>query len=537
MYIDVVPNRNSPPAILLRESYRQAGRVKKRTLANLSKLPQETVERIRSALTGQPLALEEAVCGAIYGVLFTLNELAKQLGLYSAVGQSRVAVLAMFLVLSRVAHQGSRLGAVRWARDHAVNAVLGLNYFDEEDLYEALEWIASQQEAIEDKLYETYVQQTGQTPVLILYDVTSSYLEGDQNELAAYGYNRDGKQGKKQIVIGLLTAKDGEPLSIQVFEGNTADTQTVEAQVDKLVRRFKVKNIVFVGDRGMIKAKGKHDLGRAYFKYITALTDPQIRKLLRQQVIQPDLFDEHVVEVSHEGKRLILRCDPVTQRKERYRREDKLQRLKAQVSECNAFVERSKRADPKSGLTNLQAWSKRHKIASFVELKLNGRRIECLIDAEAKKEDELLDGCYCIESDVPEAQLTKDEVHDRYKDLQHVERDFRNLKTACLEVRPIFVRKEQRTRGHIFISMLSLKIVRLMEKRLKQVFGPTTDNTQAETVESSLLALSRLCLHHYQIDGQTLSVIPRLDSRQEQILAALQVKIKAPDSLKPVCTQ
>jgi transposase len=528
MYIDVVPNRNSPPAILLRECYRKEGKVKKRTLANLSKLPQETIERIRGVLTGQTMALEEAVCGAIYGVLFTLNELARQLGLYKALGQSRVAALAIFLILSRVAHQGSRLSAVRWARDHAVKEVLGLSYFDEEDLYEALEWVASQQEAIEDKLYETYVQQTGQTPVLILYDVTSSYLEGDQNELAAYGDNRDGKKAKKQIVIGLLTAKDGEPLSIEVFEGNTSDSETVESQVDKLVHRFKVKTIVFVGDRGMVKAEGKKYLKSAYFKYITALTDPQIRKLMRHKVIQADLFDDQVVEVTYEGKRLILRCDPTTQRKERYRREDKIQRLKEQVRERNTFLEQSKRAQPTCGLTKLQEWSKRHKIASFVELKLKGRKIECFIDEEAKKEDELLDGCYCIESDVKEAHLNKDEVHDRYKDLQKVERDFRNLKTACLEVRPIFVRKEKRTRGPIFISMLSLKIVRLMEKRLKQVFGTTEENAQAETVESSLMALSRLCLHHYQVDGQQIPALPRLDSRQEKILGAFQVKIKAP---------
>ncbi len=528
MYIDAVPNRNSPPAILLRECYREAGTVKKRTLANLSKLPQETIKQIRAALRGQSMVIEEAVCGAIYGVLFVLNELAKQLGLYSALGQSRMASLAIFLVLTRIAHQGSRLGAVRWARDHAVTEVLGLNYFDEEDLYEALEWIASQQAAIEDKLYKTYVKQTGQTSVLILYDVTSSYLEGEQNELAAYGYNRDGKKGKKQIVIGLLTATDGEPLSIEVFEGNTCDSETVESQVDKLVDRFKVNNIVFVGDRGMVKAEGKKYLKSAYFKYITALTDPQIRNLMRQKVIEPDLFDEQVVEVSYEGKRLILRCDPTTQRKERYRREDKIQRLKAQVAERNTFVEQSKRAKPKAGLTNLQEWSKRHKIASFVELKLNGRKIECIIDAEAKKEDQLLDGCYCIESDVKKEHLNKDEVHDRYKDLQEVERDFRKLKTACLEVRPIFVRKDKRTRGHVFISMLSLKIVRLMEKRLKQVFGTTDENTQSETIESALMALSRLSLHHYQVDGQQIPMLPRLDSRQEQILSALQVKIKAP---------
>ena len=205
MYIDTVPNRKSPPAILLRESYRENGRVKKRTLANLSKLPTEVIELIRRALAGPVKVVGESVSGAIFGVLFALNELAQQCGLRHALGGSRLASLTLFLVLARIAHQGSRLSAVRWARDHAVKAVLGLGRFDEDDLYEALEWAASEQEAIEQRLYRDYVKRTGQTPALVLYDVTSSYLEGEHNELGDYGYNRDGKKGKKQIVIGLCT--------------------------------------------------------------------------------------------------------------------------------------------------------------------------------------------------------------------------------------------------------------------------------------------------------------------------------------------
>ena len=202
MYIDVVPNRTSPPAILLRESYRDQGRVKKRTLANLSKLPAEVIERIRQALVAPTAAATEAVCGAIFGTLFVLQTVARQCGLVRALGSSRMAQLTLFLVLARIAHQGSRLSAVRWARDHAVQAVLGLNAFDEDDLYEALDWGATQQAAIEQRLYQDYVRRVGQPPTLVLYDVTSSYLEGECNELADYGYNRDGKKGKKQIGLG-----------------------------------------------------------------------------------------------------------------------------------------------------------------------------------------------------------------------------------------------------------------------------------------------------------------------------------------------
>ncbi len=209
MYIDTIPNRSSPPAILLRESYRENGKVKKRTLANLSKLPTEAIERIRQALSAPMAAATEAVCGAVFGVLFVLNALAQQCGLARALGTSRLAKLALFLVLARIAHQGSRLSAVRWARDHAVKAVLGVNRFDEDDLYEALDWVDAHQEVIEQRLYQDYVKRVGQIPTLVLYDVTSSYFEGECNELGEFGYNRDGKKGKKQIVIGLLTAHDG----------------------------------------------------------------------------------------------------------------------------------------------------------------------------------------------------------------------------------------------------------------------------------------------------------------------------------------
>ncbi len=291
------------------------------------------------------------------------------------------------------------------------------------------------------------MRRTGETPALMLYDVSSSYLEGEQNELGAYGYHRDGKKGKPQIVIGLLTAKDGEPLSVEVFEGNRTDPQTLGSQVEKLTERFHVKEVVLVGNRGMIKAQGKERLNQAHLKYITALTDPQIRKLIKQDVLQPDLFDEHVVEVHHQGKRLVLRCDPATQRKERHRREDKLQRLRGLIEERNGFVAQSPRTKPEAGLKNLQGWARRHKIAGWVHLTLNGRTLELQIDAQAKQDAELLDGCYCIESDVPSADLTKDEIHDRYKDLQTVERNFRRLKTGFLEVRPISVRKAPERAG------------------------------------------------------------------------------------------
>lgn len=528
MYIDTVPNRNSPPAILLRESYREQGKVRKRTLANLSKLPAEVIALIRQALAGPVHLVTESLSGTIFGVLFALNALAQQCGLPRALGRSRLASLTLFLVLARIAHQGSRLSATRWARDHAVEAVLGLGSFDEEDLYAALDWAAEQQALIEQRLYREYVKRSGQPPALVLYDVTSSYFEGEHNELGEYGYNRDGKKGKKQIVIGLLTASDGEPLSVEVFRGNTTDPQSIGAQIGKLASRFAVREVVLVGDRGMVKAKGKEQLQQAHFRYISALTSPQMRKLINEKVIQPGLFDEQVVEVTHGDRRLVLRRDPATQRKEQHRRDDKLRRLQEAVAARNAFVAQSARARPEAGLRQLRQWASQHKVGGFVELTLHERAIELRIDEQAKADAALLDGCYCIETDVPAEHLRTQEVHDRYKDLQDVERNFRRLKTAFLEVRPIFVRKEQRTRGHVFIAMLALKVLRLMEQRLGASFATTDTNPEAENPESALAALSRLCLLHYTVGDQQILGLPRADARQQKILDALKIKLTAP---------
>ena len=254
MYIATVPNRSSPPALLLRESFRENGKVKNRTLANLSHWPAARIEVFRRLLGGE---IDQATdlspgpqLGRVFGLLLALKQIADALGLGAALGHRRLAKLGLFLVLARVAHQGSRLSAVRWAEDQAVAEVLGLGAFDEDDLYAALDDLAGRQEKIEKALYRRYVARRGQPPRLFLYDVTSSYLEGEKNELGAYGYNRDGKRGKLQVVIGLLADEAGEPLAVRVFAGNRNDPTTVGEQIQILQQQFQVEELVFVGDRG-----------------------------------------------------------------------------------------------------------------------------------------------------------------------------------------------------------------------------------------------------------------------------------------------
>lgn len=528
MYIAAIPNRSSPPAILLRESFRHQGKVKSRTLANLSDWAPSRIEALRKALHGDfdNLAVSDPTVGTVFGLLHALKHVAEDLGITAALGKSRLGKLALLIVLVRLAHQGSRLSSVRWAENHAVTEVLGVNRFDEDDLYAALDDLCARQEQIERKLYERYLRLRGAPPSLVLYDVTSSYLEGEHNALGAFGYDRDGKRGKLQIVIGLLADSQGEPLAVRVFAGNTSDPVTVADQITLVKEQFGVEELVFVGDRGMVKSKGQQALHAAGLRYITALTDPQIRRLLAQGTLQLGLFHEKVCEVEADGVRYVLRKNETTAAREQHRLQDKLVTLEGKIAQRNQQVQASERCRPEAGSRQLQTWIGRHKLTALVELRLEGRAL-LLVKNEATTERAMeLAGCYVVTSDVRQEHMTDQEVHDSYVSLQKVERDFRSMKTGLLEVRPVFVRKESRTRGHVFGCMLALKISREMERRLTAAFGTTDSNPHAITLPDALASLSRLCLLHYPINADTtVTRSPKPDARQKEILTALGVAL------------
>jgi hypothetical protein len=528
MYIAEIPNRTSPPAILLRESFRENGKVRNRTLLNLSSWSKVRIDAFRRLLRGDfdQASVSEPTSGPVFGLLHALKQVATDLGVASALGQRQLGKLALFLVLARVARQGSRWSALRWAQDHAVAEVLGLASFDEDDLYAALDDLCLRQETIEKTLYRRYLKRRGAPPALFLYDVTSSYLEGELNALGEYGYNRDGKRGKLQIVIGLLTDKQGEPLAARVFAGNTGDPTTVAEQIRIVKEQFGVEELVFVGGRGMVKSKGKQALEEAGLRYISALTDPQIRKLLSSGTLRMSLFAEQVCEVAADGVRYVLRKNEAEEARVQHRRADKLAKLSEKVEERNQWVKKSKRCQPEAGRRQLQAWVARHKLTGQVELRVEGRAIVLERQQGAMDRAMQLAGCYAVVTDVPKEQMDEQAVHDSYVSLQKVERDFRRLKTGLLEVRPVFVRKESRTRGHVFCCLLALKLGREIARRLQAAFGTTDADPHACTVSDALAALSRLCLLEYPIDDKTtVTRLPRPDARQEEILAALGVSL------------
>jgi len=448
------------------------------TLANLSKLSPELIELIERHCQHQPPppqspsppasgseASDAIHMGPCYGVLAALDGLAREMGLVQAVGeQSRAQRLALFLIYARLAHQGSRLSAARWSEDHAVREILEVGSFDEDDLYLALEDLEARQANIETALAPKAAAPPARA--LYLYDVTSVYFEGLENELADFGYNRDGKTGKKQLVAGLLTDGNGEPISIQLYRGNTGDPPTFLDAVQKLKVRFGAEEIALVGDRGMIKRLGKKALGEAKFRYVTALTDPQIRAMLTRKRLQLELFEDKPAEVELAGKRYVLRCNPQSQARERARRADQWARVQAKITARNLQAEQKPRCEPDSSLRQAQGLLTKYRLKGWVKVELVGRKVVWTEDSAARQKQAELDGCYVVESDLPKEVASTQQVHDRYLDLTQVERDFRTLKTGLLELRPIFLRKEGRTRGHALVCMLALKLARELDRRL-----------------------------------------------------------------------
>jgi hypothetical protein len=501
------------------------------TLANLSKLPAELIEIIERHCKAQPPPPDKPAAaasgsdasapihlGPCYGVLAALDGLARELGLAQAVGeQSRSQRLALFLIYARLAHQGSRLSAARWSEDHAVKEILGVGGFDEDDLYGALEDLQKRQASIEAALAPKAAAQKARA--IYLYDVTSVYFEGLENELADFGYNRDGKSGKKQLVAGLLTDGQGEPISIQLYRGNTGDPPTFLDAVQKLKVRFGAEEVALVGDRGMIKRLGKEALGEAKFRYVTALTDPQIRALLVKKRLQLELFEDKPAEVELEGKRYVLRCNPQTQARERARRADQWARVQAKLTARNQQVEQKPRSKPDSSLKQARALLTKYRLQGWVKVELAGRKVVWTEDQAARQKQAQLDGCYVIESDLPKEVANTQQVHDRYLDLTRVERDFRTLKTGLLELRPIFLRKENRTRGHALVCLLALKLARELDRRLAPL---------GLTVEDGLERLKAVRLVRLGNDEMQLWRLPdSYPPAQSEVLEALP-KLKVP---------
>lgn len=527
MYIDsssVAGNGKSYTRVLLRESFRQEGKVKHRTIANLSHCSEDEIQAIRLALRHkadltQLGTLESDVSleqGPSVGAVLTLQSVAGRLGISDALGSAREGRLALWQVLARIIDQGSRLSAVRLAGKHAACDVLGLDGFDEDDLYENLDWLTEHQTGIEDRLFQR--RNPAAPSGLFLYDVTSSYLEGTCNELAAFGYNRDGKAGKRQVVIGLLCNAAGEPLSIEVFPGNTADTKTMASQIRKAADRFGGGEVTFVGDRGMIKGPQIQDLADEGFHYITAITKPQIESLVKKAVIQLELFEERLAEITtNEGLRYVLRRNPVRASEMAAAREGKRQTIERLVARQNVYLTEHPRAQLAVAQRKVERAIERLRLSAWLSASATDRTLALVPSAAALAEESKLDGCYCLKTDLKAEAASKDVVHDRYKSLAQVEWAFRTCKTTHLEMRPIHVRLSSRTRGHALVVMLAYRIVAELARCWQHL-----DLTVAEGIAE----LTSLCAMTVNVKGRPqLNRIPQPRESVRQLLDAACVPL------------
>ena len=447
MYIDSAVTKRGDKTYtrhLLRESYREDGRIKHRTLLNLSSRSLTEINALKLALKHKDrlaslLAVNgvESALGKRIGAVFALKTIVEKTGIAKALGNGPDAKLAILQIIARVIDQGSRLSAVRLAESHALCEILGIGKLDEDDLYPNLVWLAEHQEQIEKKLFAGRFSNA--TPTLFLYDVTSAYLEGAKNAFAAFGYNRDGKKGKLQIVVGMLTGPNGLPVAVRVFEGNTNDTKTVSEQVRILAENFGVKEVTLVGDRGMLKGPQIATLPDD-FRYVTAITKPQIVKLLAEGTFQMELFSEQVCEVTVEDVRYVLRRNPVRAQQIAESRKSKHSAIAKFAADQTQYLALHPKAYANKALARVT--KKRDQLkANWLTVTETERKLSVVSDDAALANAALLDGCYVIKSDVPKANANAQSLHDRYCDLENVERAFRTMKTAHLDLRPVYVHR------------------------------------------------------------------------------------------------
>ena len=502
MYVAKVPNRGSPPAVLLRESYREAGKVKNRTLANLSSWPEAKVDALSRVLKGQlaPAAAVEGTFeiarslphGHVAAVLGTVQALGLEELIDPAPSRQRDLVTAM--TVAQVIAPDSKLAIARGLQAgtaaSSLGEVLHLGGCDEDDLYAAMDWLAARQERIEDALAARHL--AGGT--LVLYDVSSAAFEGRTCPLGAIGHPKDGVRGRLQIVYGLLTSKDGLPVAIEVFAGNTGDPTTVASQVGKLKDRFGISRVVLVGDRGMLTAaRLREDVGPAGLDWITALRAPQVKALARDGALQLSLSGQaDLAEITHPdypGERLVACKNPFLEAERARKRQSLLQATEADLAKIAAAVQRERLPLRGQGKIALRADRvlRRRKVAKHFTTSIGDDHFSYARDHDSITAEAALDGIYVLRTSVPAGGLDSGEVVSSYKALAQVERAFRAFNTD-LDIRPIRHRTETRVRAHVFLRMLSYYITWHIQARLAPLLFTDDDKPAAQAARRSPVA-------------------------------------------------
>lgn len=488
MHIDVVPNRNSRPAYLLRESYREGKKVRKRTIANLSALSDEQIAALRALLAGQRLAPVEQLFAIdrslAHGHVEAVRVAMSRLGFPALVSVrgSRERDLVCAMIAARIIAPHTKLATTRWWHTTTLAEAFGVSDATEDELYAAMDWLLARQERIERKLAARHLSEGGR----VLYDLSSSYFEGTSCPLARRGYSRDGKRGKLQVNYGVLSDERGCPVAVSVYEGNTADPQTLMPQIERLRGAFGLSQVVLVGDRGMIAQKAIDTLrSHAGVGWITALKSGAIRALVEQGNLQLDLFDErNLFELTHPdypGERLVACRNRELAARRAHKREDLLLATQEKLEKIRARVQAGRlRGRDKIGV-RVGRVINQYKMAKHFALDIQERsfafqRIEQSISAEAA-----LDGLYVIRTSVAVAQMDSAECVRHYKGLANVERAFRTLKSVDLRIRPIHHRLAERVRAHIFLCLLAYYVEWHMREAWRELLFADTDQAAKAT--------------------------------------------------------
>ena len=487
MYIDIVPNRTSPPAVLLRESWREGGRIRKRTLANLSSLPMEQVEALRRVLRGEklvPAGAFKVVDSRHHGHVAAVRTAMKKLGIGKLLGyrRSRERDLVEAMIAARVLRPDSKLATTRWWRTTTLPDLLGVSDADEDDLYAAMDWLLARQAKVEKKLASRHLGENG----LVLYDLSSSYFEGKTCPLAARGHNRDKKKGKLQVNYGLLTTEEGCPVSISVFPGNTGDPTTLPPQVQKVREEFGLHEVVLVGDRGMVTQKQIDELRPIEgVRWLTALRPNGLRKLLRDGTIQLDLFDERsLFELTHDdypGERLVACRNPSLAKARALKRKDLLQATADELSKIRVRVRAGRLGGKDQIALRVGKVINRYRVAKHFDLEFADDRFEFSINEQRVADEAALDGIYVIRTSVPAQRMDADSAVRGYKQLCRVERAFRTLKSIDIRIRPIRHRLARRVRAHIFLAMLAYYVRWHMEEAWRALLFADEDQEARAT--------------------------------------------------------
>jgi hypothetical protein len=502
MYIEAVPNRNSPPAILLRESYREGRKVRKRTLCNLSDWPAAHIEGLRGVLRGGTVipAGREAftvIRTLPHGHVAAALGTARRIGLDRILGPdgNRCRDLVLALLVGRILEPASKLAAARALSPATAASSLGagldLGEVDEDELYTALDWLLERQPAIETALAKRHLT----NGTLVLYDVSSSYMEGRCCPLAKRGYSRDGRRGTLQIIYGLLCAADGCPVAIEVFDGNTADPMTLATQVEKLKQRFHLDHVVLVGDRGMItQARITDDIKAAGLDWITALRAPAIKALLETGALQLSLFDQRdmasITAPDFPGERLVVCRNPDLAAERTRKRQDLLAATERDLARIQASVARKR--DPLRGIAEIAlavgAVLDKHKMAKHFDLAITDVAFSFARKAAEIAVEAANDGIYVVRTSLPAEALDDAAVVRSYKSLSLVERAFRCIKTVDLQVRPVHHWLAERVRAHVCLCMLAYYLEWHMRQRLAPMLFDDTDKQAAEALRASVVA-------------------------------------------------